>query len=349
MMVVSAMKKVIGICILTVLLTAAVSNAGVFGGLSKSGTTAAQFLKIQVGARAIGMGGAYVALANDVTSIYWNPAGLTHIGSNGAVGFVHTKWLGGMNFDFAGAVIRAGSIGSVGLSFTSLSMPDMKVRTEFEPEGTGEFFSAQDFSLGLSFARSITDRFSVGFNTKYIREQIWHMATSAIAFDLGILFKTDFDWLVLGINVSNFGPKMQYTGKDVFINYDFNTSEFGDNENIFANLQTDQWDLPLLFRFGLSMKILDREMNQLTAAIEARHPNDNTESVNVGLEYGFRHWIFFRSGYQGMFEQDTEKGLTFGFGLIYYMSPAVLLHFDYAYADWGRLNNAHRFSLQIGF
>ncbi|HDZ12256.1 MAG TPA: PorV/PorQ family protein, partial [Bacteroidetes bacterium] len=282
--------------------------ARVPGGLTKSGTTAAQFLKIQVGARAIGMGGAYAAAANDISSIYWNPAGLTRIKPNGSVGFIHTKWLAGTNFDFVGAAIRAGSIGVIGLSFTSLSMPDMRVRTEFEPEGTGEFFSALDLAMGVSFARAITDRFSVGFNMKYIRQQIWHMTSSAIAFDLGILFQTDFNWLTLGMSISNFGPKMHYTGKDVFINYDFNPDEYGDNSYIFANLQTDYWDLPLMFRFGLAMKILSGEMNQLTGTIEARHPNDNTESISLGMEYGFRHWVFFRTGYQALFEKDSEKG-----------------------------------------
>ena len=323
--------------------------ASIGGGLTKSGTAAAQFLKIQVGARAIGMGGAYVALANDISSIYWNPAGLSKIGSHGAATFAHTNWLVDTKFNFAAVAVRAGRIGIFGLSFTSLSMPDMKVRTEFEPEGTGEYFSALDMAMGLSYARSITDRFDFGFNMKYIREQIWHMAASAIAFDIGILFRTDFDWLVLGMSISNFGPKIQYAGKDVFINYDFNPNQWGDNENIFANLQTDKWDLPLLFRFGVAMEILKQEMNQLMATVEARHPNDNTESISIGFEYGFMRRFFLRGGYQAMFEADSEKGLTLGMGIIYYLSSQNPLHFDYAYADWGRLTNVHRFSLEIEF
>ncbi|MDZ7261022.1 MAG: PorV/PorQ family protein [candidate division KSB1 bacterium] len=343
------MKKAYFLTALCICLMASLSQASIFGGLTKSGTTAAQFLKIQVGARAIGMGGAYVALANDASSIYWNPAGLTRVGPHGAVNFVHTDWLANTNFDFAAAVIRAGTEGTFGLSFTSLSMPDMKVRTEFEPEGTGEYFSALDLAMGLSYARQITDRFSIGFTGKYLRQQIWHTAASALAFDIGILFRTDFDWLTLGMSISNFGPKMQYSGKDLFVNYDFDPNKWGDNENIFANLQTDKWDLPLLFRFGLAMEILKHEMSQLLASVEARHPNDNTESISLGLEYGFRQWFFLRSGYQTLFEPDSERGLTLGMGLVYYLSTTVLLHFDYAYADWGRLTNVHRFSLEITF
>lgn len=324
-------------------------SSGIFGGLTKSGTTAGQFLKIQVGARAIGMGGAYAALAKDATAIYWNPAGLTYIEPHGAANFVHSDWLADMNFDFASAVIRAGNFGVLGLSFTSLSMPDMKVRTEFEPEGTGEYFSAMDLALGLSYARSLTNRFSMGFTAKYIREQIWHMTAATIAFDIGILFRTDFDWLTLGISVSNFGPKLKYTGKDNFINYDFNPDQYGDNENIFANLQTDEWDLPLLFRFGLAMELIKRDMNQVTATVEARHPNDNTENVSFGLEYGFRERFFLRGGYQALFEDESERGLTLGTGFVYYLSATTPLFLDYAYADWGRLVNVHRFSIEMHF
>ncbi len=319
------------------------------GDLTKTGTTAAQFLKIPVGARAIGMGGSFVALANDVSAIYWNPAGMTKVGLTGGVNFSYADWLADTKFNYVAVVINAGSIGRFGLNFTSLSMPDMEVRTEFEPEGTGEFFSALDLGMGMSYARSITDRFSLGFNAKYIREQIWHMTASSIAFDIGILFQTDFDWLTLGVSVSNFGPKMQFQGKDVFINYDFNPDQWGDNENIFANLQTDKWDLPLLFRFGLAMEWWNNNTSQFLTTIEGRHPNDNTESLSMGLEYGFLRRFFLRGGYQTLFESASERGLTFGLGIVYYLSRHHPLHFDYAYADWSRLNNVHRFSIEFKF
>ena len=317
--------------------------------LTKSGTTSAQFLKIQIGARAISMGGAYVALANDATSIYWNPAGLTKIGPNGSATFAYNDWLADTKLNFVAVAIKLGTSGSIGLSITSLSMPDLKVRNEFYPEGTGEYFSAGDLAMGISYANQITDRFSLGITGKYIRQQIWHMTSSSIAFDLGILFRTDFDWLTLGMSISNFGPKMQYSGKDAFINYDFSPNEWGDSENIFANLQTDKWDLPLLFRFGIAMELIKQKNNQFIITVEARHPNDNTESVSAGCEYGFMNRFFLRSGYQAMFEDDSEKGLTFGTGVLYYLSQKMWLNFDYAYADWGKLNNTHRFSIELNF
>jgi len=339
------MKKII--CIFIFMAT--LSQTGLGGSLSKSGTTAGQFLKIPVGARAIGMGGAYVALSDDASAIFWNPGGLANISGNGTVSFVHTKWLAETSFNFAVAVINIDNFGSLGISFTSLSMPDMEVRDEFNPEGTGEFFSAGDLALGLSYARKLTDRFSFGLTVKYVHQQIWHMTAYTMSFDVGIMFQTDLDWLVLGISASNFGPKIQYTGKDIFVNYDFNPDEWGDSENIFANLQTDEWELPLMFRVGLAFQMVESENHRLVSSVEARHPNDNTENISVGLEYGFLNKFFLRAGYQSLFEENSEKGLTAGAGFVYYLSPTSPLKLDYAYADWNRLTQVHRFSIEIQF
>jgi long-subunit fatty acid transport protein len=339
------MKKII--CIIVFM--ASLSQAGLFGSLSKSGTTASQFLKIPVGARAIGMGGAYVALANDASAVFWNPGGLANISGSGAVSFIHTNWLAETSFNFAVAVINIEDFGALGISFTSLSMPDMEVRDEFNPEGTGEYFSAGDLALGLSYARKFTDRFSLGFTAKYVYQKIWHMTASTIAFDVGMKFQTDLDWLVLGISISNFGPKIHYTGKDVFINYDYNPDEWGDSQNIFANLQTDEWELPLMFRVGLAFKVVESENHQLVSSVEARHPNDNTENISAGLEYGFLNKFFLRAGYQSFFEENSEKGLTAGAGFVYFLSPTSPLKLDYAYADWNRLTQVHRFSIEIQF
>ncbi|MBP7460357.1 MAG: PorV/PorQ family protein [Candidatus Delongbacteria bacterium] len=335
---------------IVVVLTGVISlQGGVLGDMTKSGTTAAQFLKIPAGTRGIGMGGAGVASVNDVSSVYWNPAGMTRLTSSGAFHFSHANWLADLDYNYAGAVVQLGIYGCLGFSFTSLSVPDMPVRTEFDQEGTGEFFSAMDMAMGLSYARSLTDRFAIGITAKYIRQQIWHMTATTTAIDLGLLFRTDLEWLTLGMAISNFGPKLQYSGKDLFINYDFNPEEWGDNETIFADLQTDQWDLPLVFRFGLNLELVNNPIHQVTASLEARHPNDNSETISCGAEYGFRKRFFLRGGWDSWNESDSEKGLTVGGGCIYYLSSSNPVLIDYAYSDWGRLNYVHRFSVEIRF
>jgi len=175
------------------------------------------------------------------------------------------------------------------------------------------------------------------------------MSASTLAFDLGLLFRTDFEWLTLGISVSNFGPKMKYDGKDTFVNYDYDPARWGDNEHIYAHLQADKWDMPLIFRFGVAAEVINTDMTQINAMVEARHPNDQTESVSLGAEYGFRRRFFLRAGYQSLFESESEKGLTFGTGLVYYLGVNSPVYLDYSYADWGRLTQVHRFSIEFNF
>lgn len=315
-------------------------------GVSKVGTTGAQFLKIGVGARAVGMGGAFVSVADDVTAIYWNPAGISRLNRNEAL-VIHTSWLAGMSFDFAGVVIYTPHWGNFGVSLTSLSMPEMKVRTVGEPEGTGEMFGAGDLALGLSHARSLTDRFSIGFNLKYINQRIWHMSASSFAVDVGVLFRTDFNDMRIGMSISNFGEKIGYSGRDLLVHYDVNPDLWGDDDRIIAMLHTDRWSLPLLFRVGISMDIVSHENNTLTVAIDAKHPNDNTESIDLGIEYAFK-WFSLRLGYSSLFLKDGEQGLTLGGGVRGNFGSSVF-KLDCAYEDFGRLQNVKRLSLSFEF
>jgi len=107
------------------------------GEITKKGTNAAQFLKIGVGARASAMGESYVAEANDASAMFWNPAGLAGV-SNNELMFVQTNWIADMTYDFAALVMPFDNLGTFGIYYQGLSMNDMKVRTEYAPEGTGE-------------------------------------------------------------------------------------------------------------------------------------------------------------------------------------------------------------------
>lgn len=188
----------------TILLTFLIAFHGICSGqdqtnnVSKVGTSAAAFLKIPVGAASVGMGGAFVSIANDATALYWNAAGITKLERNEVVG-LHTKWIAGTSFDFAAMVLNLDSYGLLGFSITSLSMDDMKVRTVEKPDGTGEFFSAGDLAVGLSYARKFTDRFAIGITGKYIQQKIWHMSSNAFAIDIGTTFRTDlFNGMTIG-------------------------------------------------------------------------------------------------------------------------------------------------------
>ncbi len=254
--------------------------------ITNVGTTSAPFLSIEVGARSIAMGGAFVAMSDDATGLYWNSAGTARL-THAEVSFHHTDWLANTSFDYAGLVIPlAAGKDALGLSFTSLSMDDMEVRTVFSPEGTGEKFSANDMAIGVSYARNLTDRFSIGFTGKYVFQKLWHMTASAFAIDIGTLFTTQFNGMRIGMSICNFGGKMRLEGKDTQVNYDVDPAKFGNNDKILAHLDTDKWSLPLTFRVGVAMDVLKSDFNRLTLAVDALHPNDNTECLNLGTEYG---------------------------------------------------------------
>jgi hypothetical protein len=316
--------------------------------VSKVGTTAAPFLEIDVGPRAIGMGGAFVAVANDATALYWNTAGLSRLAKNQMI-FLHTAWIADINFDFVGGAFPLGHFGAVGFSITSLTTNEMKVRTIDEPEGTGERFSVGDIAIGIAYAKNLTDRFSIGFQTKYIRQQIWHMTATGLAFDIGTLFTTQFSGMKIGMNVSNFGGKMQMNGKDTFINYDPAPTLEGNNDRIPANLRTGRFPLPLLFRVGIAMDVFRSSGHVLTLAADAAHPNDNTEYINLGVEYSLNDWLFLRGGYKNMFMLDSEEGPTVGIGLKQTINRSVYIQVDYSYQTFGRLLNAQVLSLSLEY
>jgi long-subunit fatty acid transport protein len=316
--------------------------------VSKVGITAAPFLEIGVGARAIGMGSAYVGTANDASSLYWNPAGIARL-TRPEVLLVHTQWIADMRFDFVGVVLPLGRSGTLGASITSLGMDDMMVQTVDMPEGTGEFFSAGDIAMALSYAFNLTDRFSIGFTGKFIQQHIWKESAWGVALDVGTLFTTGFRGLRIGATLSNFGTDMKMSGKDLLVYHDIDENIMGNNERVFAELKTESWPLPLNFQIGVAMELFQDKSHRLTMATDAVHPSDNMELVNMGMEYSFREMVFFRVGYQSVFLKDSEEGLTLGGGVWIRFLRNIQIRMDYAYADFGRLQNAQRLSIGIVF
>ncbi len=318
------------------------------GEITKKGTTAAQFLKIGIGARAAAMGESQVADVNDASAIFWNPAGMAKLKGNELM-LVRTNWLADIRYDFAGLVVPMHSIGTFGLFYSGLTMGEMKVRTEYKPEGTGELFTASSIALGLSYARNMTERFSFGITAKYIREQIWHESASTMAIDVGIVYLTTFKNLRLGMAISNYGGKMQMDGKDLLTFKDIDPNLKGNNENVIAKLNTEKFDIPLLFRIGFAYDPVKTDFQRITMSIDGITPNDFNEYLNLGMEYAFRETVFLRAGYRGLGVSSLEGGMSVGGGLQYKVNGGLGLKIDYAYVDYGRLNNVQRFSLSLVF
>ncbi len=294
------------------------------------------------------MGNAFVGTADDISALYWNPAGLARMGNSEAT-FMHANWFVDTRFDFASVGFKLGTIGALALHITSLAVTQEPVRTVLQPEGTGEFFEGSSIALGIGYGFDITDRVSIGFGAKYLNESIWHSSASGFAFDIGTMFVTSLNGMRIGMSISNFGTKMQMTGKDAALLVDPDPTKAGNNDKIPAKYDTDEWDLPLIFRVGVAMEVLQTEEHRVTIGVDANHPNNNTEYVNAGGEYGYNDVFFVRAGYANAFVKDGEASLTLGGGIKYNIAGTIHAKFDYAYSQFGNLGNVSRIEVSLTF
>jgi long-subunit fatty acid transport protein len=323
-------------------------SAGFLFGQSKTGTTIGQFLKIDPSARASAMGNANTSIFGEASSLFYNAASLGRL-KNVDVQFTYNQWLADITYNYAVAAVPLEGIGTFALQLTSLNSGDIDVRTVEAPLGTGERYSVTDFAFGLGFGLMLTDRVSVGVQANYIQETIWHSSLSTFGLNFGVQYQVEENGLTIGASILNFGPRAGYNGRDLYINYDFNHTKYGDNDLLPAELRTDAYSLPTSFRVGVSYPFILSEDNKFTLAVDAFHPNDNDESVSVGAEWQFLNSFSLRGGYRDLFIHDSEGGLVFGAGVRVDVLNNYNLRFDYAWADYGRLEQAHRFTLSLGF
>ncbi|WP_456443387.1 PorV/PorQ family protein [Caldithrix abyssi] len=318
-------------------------------GVTKTGTTAGKFLSVGIGPRAIAMGGAFTSSANDATAMYWNPAGIDQIPTNQFV-FTQTDWFVDIKVNFVGAVFKAGELGTVGVHMTAMTMGDMEVTTTKNPEGTGDYFSAGMYAFGFSIARHLTQKFTIGANVKYIRETISQSSAHGVALDIGTMFITPFYGIRLAANISNFGTKMRMSGEDLLIQHDPNPNIAGDNANLNAYYETESFELPLRVQIGLARDFYPVDGQRLTLAVEAAHPNDNSEYMNLGGELAlFKERVFIRGGFKSLFMKDREEGLTLGVG---YRTPRLgrfHINIDYSFQDFVHLGDVHTFGFILTF
>ncbi|HCL00514.1 MAG TPA: hypothetical protein DHW42_10485 [Candidatus Marinimicrobia bacterium] len=333
------------ICIFVVSLLACSQN---IVAQDKVGTSSAQFLQIPVGGKAISMGGAFTAVSDDPAALYWNPGAISRIGKNCAY-VSNTNWLVGSNHVWIGAQVMVTGHDAIGISLNNLDYgASEKVTTVEQSDGTGEYWEAQDVAIALTYARNITDRFSIGGSIKYISEEIWHETSSQFALDLGLLFITQFNGLRIGASMRNFGGELKMEGRDLMKRIDLDPESEGNNETIVANLKTDEWPIPLTFSVGAAMPIINSKMLKLTIAADAVRPTDNSETINVGGELFLYNLLSMRAGYQTLFRDDSEQGLTFGMGLKIPVPYADII-VDYSYQQFGILGDVQTTALSIGF
>jgi hypothetical protein len=326
---------------------------------SKVGTTGASFLKIGVG-RATAMGDAFVAIADDASAAYFNPAGLALVGRS--IQFNHVDWFADLNHDYLSAVLPVANFGTVALSVTALTMGDMEQTTVDNPntpvredEGTGQIFGASDLSFAVSYGRVITDKLSFGLTVKAVTQTIWDMSASAVGADIGLYYNTGFKSLRIGAVVQNYGTQLAFAGRQ--LDYTFPWPDSGPSQ-LPGSYRTNPAPLPTMFRFGVAYDIIEAteaDASRLTAAVDLMHPSDVNETVNLGLEYGIRDVFFLRGGYVLNTDRDYAAelghltGLTAGVGLKAQPAQGFKLGLDYCFRYASYLKPTHRVLLTVGF
>ncbi|MEW6193563.1 MAG: PorV/PorQ family protein [Bacteroidota bacterium] len=326
----------------------------------RAGTTAANFLEIGYGAAGNSLGDSYVSLVDDVSSIYWNPAGLATMDNSEAM-FVTQPWIADIQTSFSAVGLVLPGIGTLGIGFIQVDYGEMEVTTLAKQEGTGEKFSPGDYAVSLSYARKLADWFAFGATAKYISSNIWHMNASSIAFDLGVIIQTPFlsptdrneDGINIGMSISNYGTSLKYDGMDLLTSIDISENEGGNYEDTPGQFKLSDWELPLIFRIGFSFNPIVTGNHTLTLTANALHPNNNSESVNVGAQYtlfipSFGK-VFMRGGYKGLFMEDSEYGMSLGFGVLTTLLFNQGVKFEYAYRDVGILGGTHSYGLSVTF
>jgi hypothetical protein len=326
----------------------------------RRGTTAANFLEIGIGAAQTAMGDASVGATSDLMSIYWNPAGLAFM-QKSETQFMYQPWLVDINSSFAGAGLVLPGIGTLSVGLFYVGYGEMDVTTLEAQNGTGEKFSASDYAVSLAYARKIVQWFSFGAAAKMVNSQIWHTNAKAMAVDLGVIVHTPFfsptkkqeDGMKIGMSISNYGSQMKYDGLDLLNPIDIEPDAEGNYKDVPGQFRLTEWELPLLLRVGIAVYPIVAHNQRLTVAVDALHPNNNSESVNVGAQYeltrpGFGTF-YLRGGYKALFLEKSEFGPTYGAGFLLRMGPSLGLKVDFAYRSLGVLGSPTCFNLGVMF
>jgi hypothetical protein len=322
-------------------------SANTFG-QSKVGTTVGQFLKIEPSSRLVAMGNAGTSLSNEASAAFYNPASLGSIRGLDFQ-FTYNQWLADIKYNYATAAFNIEGLGTFAFQITSLNSGDIEIRTVEREKNSGLYYDVTNLSLGVAYGILLTDRVSAGIAINYLQETIYNTSLTNFALNFGVQYQTSIEGLSIGASVSNFGPRASYDGRDINFNYDPDPDIHGNHPALPSELSMGSFGLPTLFRVGLSYSIMLTDWNQLVVSSDAMHTNDNTERINIGGEWLFLNTFALRGGYRDLFLEDSEGGLVLGAGAKVGFSGQTRISFDYAWADYGRLNSTHRFTVGIHF
>jgi hypothetical protein len=341
------------------------------------GTSAAEFLLLGAGARGTALGGAYAALATDVTALYYNPAGLAQMSRPGAVVSSYS-YLADTRYSWFGAAFpMAGGARAIGVSIGSFGFSEQPVTTVENPDGDGRVYRVNESFISGTYAQNFSDRFSAGFSVKYIQDELGSAKAGTFAVDFG----TNFHAMVgsrplrAAFVISNLGGTLRHNGTDLDVTV-FRVPPLGTvdvpQEPSAASLKTKDFGLPVMFRVSVALDLLAQANNKVTLLSEFSQPNNTKPGAGMGLEWaatnlgnsGFS--LAARGSYTIQPDNDLEFGTGAGFatqettgaftsdglalgGGVGFNRGNFKLGFDYAFRDFGPVGGANFFSFSIGW
>ncbi len=321
----------------------AVAQQGTDG--EKLAQTGMKFLSISADPRAAGMASAMTALEGGSSMLFYNPAGMARLDSQADLMLGQTGWIADIDYNFGSFAYRpfGGRYGVVGLSLVFADYGDLQETIYADNEqGYLELgsFSPQAWSVGLGYARAITDRFSVGGQVKYANLDLGSSVIEVpsegeyirqgneqgtVAFDFGILYNTGFNSLNFAVSARNFAPEVTF--------------------------EEESFQLPLTLQIGVSMDVLDltrygaSNLHSFVVSVDAENPRDFSEQIKIGGEYTFYNTLSLRAGY--VFPTD-EEGISLGGGVRQEFA-GIGFGADYAYTTFGVFSGVQRIALRLSF
>jgi hypothetical protein len=337
------------------------------------GTTSAEFLLFGAGARGTALGDAFAAVANDISSLYYNPGALALIERPGAmvstydyVAETNYSW-GGIAFPFSG-----GSR-SFGLQIGTFGFDNQPVYTVDQPDGTGAVYSVSQTFAGATFAQNFSDRFAAGITAKFVFDQLGEVNGSAFAVDFGTSFHALLSNhpIKLAFVVANLGTDLKYSGDALEVDSPRDPADpTVDNPPELpqpAELKTKGFALPTVFKVALAYDLLTGDQSRLTVLGDFNQANNNRAGFAGGTEWamnklgGSNFGVALRGSYTyqpannitvnqatALNDEENLQGLAFGGGLMY-ATEGINLGFDYAYKYLGVLGATNFFTLSVGW
>ncbi len=305
------MKRIIWMAIAIMSLTAGLAWAG---SEERLGTGGALELQLPVGARSIALGGANLGNVAGVEGLFYNPAGLAGMEGPTEVTFNYSRHIADMDVNYFAVGQRVGGFGHVGVSVKVLSVGDIPFTSETAPDGNGEMFSPTFSTLGLTYARQITDRVNFGGTVYYVSERILQETASGVAFDFGFQYDTGYRGLRLGMTMKNFGPSMEFTGSDFERNIFYPDGDPQSGSRT-VRATSSNFELPSSFQLGLSYPLLAQGGHRFGFHGLYRSNSFSLDEGRVGAEWTYQNYASLRVGYRYNSADNDLFGLAYGGGL----------------------------------